>query len=47
MTPQTLLVYQFTNYLITKTIVLSNQKLVTFYENNNVGLCDQQKFPKN
>ena len=46
MTPQTLIVYQFTNYLISKTIVLSNQKLVKFYENNNIGLCDQQKISK-
>ena len=38
-----LLVCQFANYLINKIIVLRNQQLVKFYENNNLGLGDRQK----
>ena len=41
-----LLFSQFPNYLINKTIVLSNQQLVTFYENISSGLCDLEKFSK-
>ena len=37
-----LLIFQFPKYLINKTIVLSNQQLVKFYENNNLGLCGLQ-----
>ena len=37
---------QFPNSLINKTIVLSNQQLVNFYENNNLGLCGLQIFFK-
>ena len=37
---------QFPNYLINKTIALSNQQLVNFYENNNLRLCGLQKFFK-
>ena len=42
MTPEA----QFPNYLINKAIVLSNQQLVKFYENNNLELCDLQQFFK-
>ena len=41
-----LLVCQFPNYLINKTIVLSNQQLTKVYENNNLGLIGLQKFSK-
>ena len=41
-----LLVCQFLNYLINKTIVLINQQLVNIYENNNLRLCGLQKFFK-
>ena len=40
-------VCQLPNYLINKAIVLSNQQIVKFYENNNLGLCGLQKFPRN
>ena len=41
-----LLVCQFPNYLVNKTIVLSNQQLVNFYENSDLKLRDLQKFSK-
>ena len=41
-----LLVCQYPNDPINKTIVLSNQQLVKFYKNNNLGLCGPQKFFK-
>ena len=41
-----LFVCQFLNYLINKTIVLINQQLVNFYENNNLKLFGRQKFFK-
>ena len=41
-----LLVCQFPNYFINKTIVLTNQQLVNFYENNNLRLCGLQNFFK-
>ena len=40
-----LLIFQFPNYLINKAIVLSNQHLVKFYENSSLGLCSLQKHP--
>ena len=43
---KSLLVCQLPNYLINKAIVLSNQQIVKFYENNNLGLCGLQKVSK-
>ena len=39
-----LLICQFPNYLINKTVVVSNQRLGKCYENNNLELCDLKIF---